>query len=172
MTRDAIEGLKSSVSLKSLLERDGFRLIRFGRLFKTRCPFHNEKTPSFVIYDDHFHCFGCNAHGDIFHYVMRRDGCGFKEALEKLNGGAQPIPMRTKRITHKVMEPVLPDNYFTDMLSRWIESTKAADLERLANVLGVQSMALTALHVAHTDRSGVWAFPMCDWRGKIIGIRM
>ena len=40
------------------------KLQRAGRQWRACCPFHGEKTPSFYIYDDHFHCFGCGAHGD------------------------------------------------------------------------------------------------------------
>ena len=61
-------------------------LKRAGSVHKGLCPFHDEKTPSFVVTPerDTWHCFGCGEHGDIFTFVMRRDGLDFREALARL----------------------------------------------------------------------------------------
>ncbi len=50
------------------------------------CPFHQERTPSFHVRPDekHYHCFGCQASGDPFDFVMQTEGLDFKEALESL----------------------------------------------------------------------------------------
>jgi len=62
------------------------QLKRAGTIFKGLCPFHAEKTPSFTVTPEResWHCFGCGEHGDIFTFVMRRDGLDFREALERL----------------------------------------------------------------------------------------
>ena len=62
------------------------QLKRAGTLLKGLCPFHTEKTPSFTVTPEResWHCFGCGEHGDIFTFVMRRDGLDFKEALARL----------------------------------------------------------------------------------------
>jgi DNA primase len=61
-------------------------LKRAGSVSKGLCPFHGEKTPSFVVTPERetWHCFGCGEHGDIFTFLMRRDGLDFREALERL----------------------------------------------------------------------------------------
>lgn len=61
-------------------------LKKAGRNHKGLCPFHSEKTPSFMVSQDKqiFHCFGCGAGGDLFAFVMRQEGIGFREALEAL----------------------------------------------------------------------------------------
>ena len=61
-------------------------LKRAGTVYKGLCPFHAEKTPSFIVTPERetWHCFGCGEHGDIFTFVMRRDGLEFREALERL----------------------------------------------------------------------------------------
>ena len=61
-------------------------LKRAGTVYKGLCPFHAEKTPSFIATPDRetWHCFGCGEHGDIFTFVMRRDGLDFREALARL----------------------------------------------------------------------------------------
>src|SRR5215831_520710 len=65
---------------------DYVRLRAFGNRYSGLCPFHNEKTPSFSIYSDHqiFKCFGCDAKGDVFSFVMKIEGLTFWEALKKL----------------------------------------------------------------------------------------
>ena len=62
----------------------GVRLARSGRQWKGCCPFHGEKTASFYVYDDHYHCFGCGVHGDAITFVMQSLGIGFPEAVEQL----------------------------------------------------------------------------------------
>src|SRR5688500_15474695 len=61
-------------------------LKRAGTVLKGLCPFHSEKTPSFIVTPERetWHCFGCGEHGDIFTFLMRRDGLDFREALSRL----------------------------------------------------------------------------------------
>ena len=48
------------------------------------CPFHNEKTPSFYVYEDGYHCFGCGAHGDAVSFAMQTQGLTFPDAVAQL----------------------------------------------------------------------------------------
>ncbi len=61
-------------------------LKRKGRNYFGLCPFHNEKSPSFSVSPDRqiFHCFGCNAGGNVYTFLMKIEGIGFKEAVEQL----------------------------------------------------------------------------------------
>src|SRR5262249_18456646 len=62
------------------------KLERAGANLKARCPFHNEKTPSFFVSPDRgsYYCFGCGASGDIFTFVEEFEGLDFKGALKLL----------------------------------------------------------------------------------------
>ena len=62
------------------------RLEKSGAQFRARCPFHNEKTPSFYVSPERksFHCFGCQAHGDIFTFVEKIENIPFFDALKIL----------------------------------------------------------------------------------------
>ena len=66
------------------------KLARKGREHLGLCPFHKEKTPSFTVNEEKgfYHCFGCQAHGSVFDFVMETEGLSFPEAVEKLAGEA------------------------------------------------------------------------------------
>lgn len=62
------------------------RLYRTGKTFKAKCPFHEERTPSFYFYTDgSYHCFGCGAHGaNAIDYVMAFEKLSFLDAVRRL----------------------------------------------------------------------------------------
>jgi len=64
-----------------------FQVKKVGtKLYKALCPFHNEKTPSFMIHADtnQYHCYGCGAHGDTINFIMEYYGYDFVEAVRFL----------------------------------------------------------------------------------------
>jgi DNA primase len=77
--------IKSRVDIVDVVS-DYVPLKRAGRNHKGLCPFHTEKTPSFMVNAEKqiFHCFGCGAGGDIFTFIMKKENMEFREALEIL----------------------------------------------------------------------------------------
>jgi DNA primase len=78
-----LEELRVRTPLAALIGRR-VRLARSGKQWKGCCPFHGEKSPSFYVYDDGYHCFGCGAHGDAISFVMQNQGLAFMEAVSQL----------------------------------------------------------------------------------------
>ena len=71
------------------------QLRRRGRTLSGLCPFHNEKTPSFVVYPDtqSFYCFGCGAAGDVIGFVRKYNNLGYVESVKQLASRAgMPLP--------------------------------------------------------------------------------
>ena len=69
------------------------KLQRAGREWKACCPFHQDRSPSFTIFDAgrRFQCFGCGAQGDVLDFVQRSHGVGLREAALMLGSGSVPV---------------------------------------------------------------------------------
>jgi DNA primase len=114
----AIDEIKQRIDIVDLIG-ETVRLQRAGRNFKGLCPFHTEKTPSFIVSPDRqsWHCFGaCGTGGDVIAFVMKRDGVDFREALETL-------ARRAGVALSDVRRPEL-----TEQRDRLIEANEAAAL--------------------------------------------
>lgn len=80
------EDIKARINILDLITRY-VQMQRAGRSYKACCPFHTEKTPSFIVNPDRgvWYCFGaCNEGGDIFSFLMKMEGLEFREALQRL----------------------------------------------------------------------------------------
>ena len=80
-----LEELKARLDIVDAIS-DYIELKRAGQSYKGLCPFHSEKTPSFMVNPgkQRFHCFGCGTGGDIIHFVMKYENLSFQETLKLL----------------------------------------------------------------------------------------
>src|SRR3989344_4288041 len=80
-----VDEIKVRIDIVDLIS-EYINLKQSGTNWKALCPFHNEKTPSFMASRDKqiWHCFGCNEGGDIFSFVQKMEGLEFPEALKLL----------------------------------------------------------------------------------------
>ena len=84
---DFLHTLLDRVDIVGVVERY-VPLKKAGANFQARCPFHNEKTPSFTVSPtkQFYHCFGCGAHGTAITFLMEHGGMGFVDAVRELAG--------------------------------------------------------------------------------------
>jgi len=84
--------------LIAVLEREGIMLNRNNM---AKCPFHDDRTPSFKVYPDYkrYRCFGCGKSGDVISLIQELKGICFKDALRYLGiTGNQPITVSSREI--------------------------------------------------------------------------
>jgi len=83
---DQIDQVRRKVDIVELISSYGVVLKKAGRSFKALCPFHEEKTPSFMVSPERqiFKCFGCGEAGDVYGFLMKKEGMEFGEALRML----------------------------------------------------------------------------------------
>jgi DNA primase len=114
IAKEEIEEIKRSHGLKEIVESYGIKLAKKGTNYVGLCPFHEEKTPSFTVNPktNLYHCFGCNAGGDVIGFVCKQEGIGFKEAMTKLGNGKNGKRSTIKppsSLTAKPSQAVHPD---------------------------------------------------------------
>jgi len=82
---ESIENLKSIADVVDVIG-NYIQLKKKGSNFTANCPFHSEKTPSFVVSPSKqiYHCFGCGVTGDSIKFIMEYDKLSYPEAIEKL----------------------------------------------------------------------------------------
>jgi len=84
-SNSSVDKIKDRLSIVDVIS-SYINVIQAGKNFKAKCPFHNEKTPSFFISPDRgsYYCFGCGAKGDIFSFVEQFEGLDFYGSLKLL----------------------------------------------------------------------------------------
>ena len=85
ISQDKIAEIRNRASIVEVIG-DYVTLKKAGRNHMGLCPFHGEKTPSFTVSEEKgiYHCFGCQAGGSVFHFLMQYDHLSFPEAVERV----------------------------------------------------------------------------------------
>ncbi len=85
MADDIVNRIRDAIDIAEVIG-DSVRLVKRGPRYVGLCPFHDEKTPSFTVTPDRgsWYCFGCGKGGDVFSFVMEKEGLNFREAVEYL----------------------------------------------------------------------------------------
>jgi DNA primase len=134
---NTVEEIKARLDIVDLIS-EYISLKKAGRNYKGRCPFHAEKTPSFVVFPDsqRWHCFGaCGTGGDIFTFVMKQEGMEFADALRVLarRAGVELAPRseaataEEKRLERLREVNAVAATYFHNLLLHADEAVHARD---------------------------------------------
>ena len=132
--------IKEKIKISEIISRD-CNLIRSGTGFKALCPFHKEKTPSFVVNDDKesFNCFGCGKSGDVYSYIMAKHNIDFREALKFLAEYANvDIKLSTSSFEYNKKDDKKKyfeimgfiNNFYQNKLNQHLQTKKLSILER------------------------------------------
>src|SRR6056297_1712118 len=102
LTEEKLEEIKDVNDIVDVVG-EFVELKRAGTNYKALCPFHNEKTPSFVVSPDKqiYHCFGCGEGGDVFSFLMKYNNLTFIESVEYL---AEKAGIKLEKVSEKVTE--------------------------------------------------------------------
>ena len=144
------EDIKSSLDIAEVIGQYT-PLRRTSRGYSGLCPFHDEKTPSFHVYTDSqtYYCFSCHEAGDIFTFVMKKNGLSFPEAIEFLASqagldvskysGQSAKKTQHKRSLYDVM--AFAEEYFRDCFKKLPGGkayfTRRGFTENYADVYGI-----------------------------------
>jgi len=104
-----VDSIKQAVSLLAVIEEHVEGVRRAGDHHVCPCPFHNEKTPSFHVYSDHYHCYGCGEHGDVVSFVQKIRGISFRESLKVLSGETSTWQHSNRAATVVTTQPAAED---------------------------------------------------------------
>lgn len=89
---------KQNIDLAFVVRSAGVELQKQGPRYRGKCPFHNERTPSFFVFQDNrFKCFGCGVSGDCIDFVRKLHGLSFPDALKHLGIEQGPMTPKIKR---------------------------------------------------------------------------
>ena len=149
--RDAID-MVALVETRTELRRAG------GNSFFGRCPFHDERSGSFHVRPEqkHYHCFGCQASGDPFKFVMETEGIGFRESIEFLADRFgikiepiedDPAAVERRRQRERLLELLERTTSFYERFL-W-ESGEASDARDLLSSRGLSKETLEVYRVGY-----------------------
>lgn len=147
---DIVELIGSAVQLKKM-----------GRNYKGLCPFHNEKTPSFVVFPDsqNWRCFGaCGEGGDIFAFIMKREGWDFPETLrylaEKAGVEVEPATPQQTQVyeAQDRLRSLMADaaHFFTQRL---LQSPEAGHARKYIEKRGLSAETIEAFSIGYAPNS-------------------
>lgn len=136
---DQLEEIKQKIDIVSFIS-EYLPLKKAGRNFKGLCPFHNEKTPSFIVSPERqiWHCFGCQKGGDIFGFLMQVENLEFPEALEILakRAGVNLIRSPERSEQAKIRDKIYKINHLANEFFHYLLLNHKSGKVALDYVLG------------------------------------
>ncbi|MCI0484815.1 MAG: DNA primase [candidate division NC10 bacterium] len=136
-------------------------LKQTGKYYRALCPFHTEKTPSFTVNPERqiFYCFGCGEGGDVFRFLMRREGFSFPDAVRHLAGRAGiPIPERGRPREEGALKLFELQRLACDYFQKTLKSPEGAVAREYLSQRGVGSEAVERFQLGYA---------LAEWDGLL-----
>jgi len=153
-SQDKIDRIRELTDIISVIEQY-FPLKRAGSNYKALCPFHSEKTPSFVVspHKQIFHCFGCGESGDVFSFIMKMDNIDFMDAVKRLadSTGIKLDSMKPKDLKkQRTSERILALNRrATDFYQRVLNSSSGAAARKYLQKRGLDKRMIELFGIGY-----------------------
>jgi len=160
------EAIKAKVDMFEIAVKYIPGLKRSGNIYKGKCPIHDDGKPSFVVYDDGFHCFGCLAHGDVIDFMVAMEGGTKGDAIARLGAGDFTLTPSEKRIVterHRARDQER-EEAITMAVKRWNEAPPASDDN------GYLERKMVRPHMARLDGKSLLV-PVYDRDGEIQNVQ-
>lgn len=136
-------------------------LKQTGKYYRALCPFHTEKTPSFTVNPERqiFYCFGCGEGGDVFRFLMRREGFSFPDAVRHLAERAGiPIPERGRPREEGALKLFELQRLACDYFQKTLKSPEGAVAREYLSQRGVGSEAVERFQLGYA---------LAEWDGLL-----
>jgi len=150
IAQDSIEALKARLDIVDVVG-SYIELKKAGGNFKAPCPFHDEKSPSFVVSPQKqiYHCFGCGAGGDAVKFVMEYEKLNYPEALEKL------ADSYNFTLTHTDNKHNKPRSQVMDKLNEWYQTllTQNQTALQYINERGIYESSIEKFGIGYAPES-------------------
>jgi DNA primase len=154
-----VQEVKSRTDIVSIIG-DRIEIKKAGRNYKANCPFHGEKTPSFMISPELqiYKCFGCGASGDVYSFLEQYEGMEFPEALKYLAERAGIKLIKTNFGQNSDKEKLLEINsqalkFYNYMLTTHPMGAKA--LEYLLNTRGIKKATIEEFQIGFSPENSL-----------------
>ncbi|HVT00764.1 MAG TPA: DNA primase [Patescibacteria group bacterium] len=142
---DDIEKVKQKLDIVDVIG-SYIQLKKAGRNFKSNCPFHDEKSASFVVSPDRqiWHCFGCQKGGDVFTFVEEYENIGFGEALKELamRAGIKLSAPAARTEREKKQESIYSLNHLTSQFYNYLLLSHPVGKKALDYLLNERKMSI------------------------------
>jgi DNA primase len=154
---EQVDDVKQKVNIVDIIG-DYVPLKKAGRNFRGLCPFHNEKTPSFVVNEERqiWHCFGCQKGGDVFKFLMEIDHIEFLEALRIL---AKRVGIELKTYerseTVKLKDRIYEMNHLASEFYHYLLLSHKSGKDALSYILkrGIQKKSLETFKIGYAPNN-------------------
>ncbi len=146
-----LEEIKSKIDIVDFVS-DYVQLKKSGQNYKGLCPFHSEKTPSFMVSHAKqiFHCFGCGVGGDVISFLMKHDNLSFNEAtryIAKKAGIEISEPGFTKGVSER-REKIL--HIQGDAMKFFIDNLKSSEsAQAYLKKRGLNEVSIDSFHIGY-----------------------